>query len=285
MTEAHSDLERRAWELLDEGARAFGFTRATAERALPRLISREGHDRLFAELERALGAGYFASKRAIFEAGCGTGSFVLPALERGHDAHGIDNDPRRLAVAHAKLETYGLPETWRDRMVLGDAMQTPFESERFDVVLGHQFIEHVPDPAGIISELLRVTKRGGFIALYAPDYRAPYEAHYEIPWPPFAARWMLEEWLDAFERPHGGLDSIFPITLFQLVGIFQALPCDFVAASNDFPLEERIAAHFDLSSREAVRATALRMREAHRAGTLAQNFTRPTSLAVVVRKR
>jgi SAM-dependent methyltransferase len=279
------DLERYAWALLEEGAAAFGFDRAVAERVLPRLISREGHDRLFSEMERTVGAGYFSRPRSVFEAGCGTGSLVIPALERGHDAYGIDNDPSRLAVAHAKTRAYGLPPEWSERMRLGDAMDTGFEANRFDIVLGHQFIEHVPDPAGIISELLRITKPGGFLILYAPDYRAPFEAHYEIPWPPFAARWMLEEWVDAFSRPRGGLDQIFPVTLLQLAGIFQALPCDLVAAHNDFPIEERVSQHFDLSSRQAVRATALRMREAQATGTLSRNFTMPTSLAIAARKR
>ncbi len=224
-------------------------------------------------------------RASVFEAGCGTGSFVLPALERGHDAYGVDNDPKRLSVGYAKLDAYALPPAWRERLIFGDAVQTGLECNRFDVVLGHQFIEHVPDPAGIICELLRITKPGGFLCLYAPDYRAPFEAHYEIPWPPFAARWMLKEWLDAFERPHGGLDQIFPVTLFQLAGIFQALSCDIVAAGNDFPVEERVAAHFDLSSKQAIRGTALRMRDAMRAGTLPQNFRSPTSLAIVVRKR
>jgi SAM-dependent methyltransferase len=280
-----NDLERSAGSLLAQGREAFGFGRDTVDRVLPRLISREGHDRLFAEMERTLGAGYFSIRRAIFEAGCGTGSFVIPALDRGHDAYGVDNDPSRLAVANAKVSAYALPPEWTERMRLCDAMDTGFEANRFDVVLGHQFIEHVPDPAGIASELLRITKPGGFIVLYAPDYRAPFEAHYEIPWPPFAARWMLEAWLDAFERPYGGLAQIFPVTLFQLHGIFQALDCDIVAAGNDFPIEERIGRHFDLSSPAAVRATAMRMRNALSLGTLPRNFTMPTSLVIAVRKR
>lgn len=282
---ASSDLEQSARALLAESREAFGFGEDTIERVLPRLTSREGHDRLFGEMERTIGAGYFSTPRSIFEAGCGTGSFVIPALERRHDAYGIDNDPQRLAVAHAKVNAYALPVEWKDRLRLGDAMRTGFEADRFDVVLGHQFIEHVPDPAGIVSELLRITKPGGFVVLYAPDYRAPFEAHYEIPWPPFAARWMLETWLDAFNRPHGGLAQIYPVTLFQLVGVFQALSCDIVAAGNDLPLEEGVGRHFDLSSAEAVRATATRMRAALAAGTLPRNFTAPTSLVIAVRKR
>jgi SAM-dependent methyltransferase len=284
-TDAMAELQRRGRALIEDDRVAFGFGEEFAERALPRLTSREGHAHLFGAMEAVIGAGYFSTPRTIFEAGCGTGSFVLPALERGHDAYGVDNDPLRIAVGEGKVAAYGLTDAWRERLVLGDAMQIPFEANRFDVVLGHQFIEHVPDPAGIISELLRIAKPGGFVVLYAPDYRAPFEAHYQIPWPPFAARWMLEIWLDAFERPHGGLKQIFPVTLFQLAAVFQTLNCDLISAGNDVPIEEHVARHFDLSSAEAVRSTALRMREAQRTNALAQNFRSATSLAIIARKR
>ncbi|HEV3154739.1 MAG TPA: class I SAM-dependent methyltransferase [Candidatus Baltobacteraceae bacterium] len=285
LEESFPEVERLTRKLLASAAADFGLDDAAVERLLPRLASREGQARLFAEIENTIGAGYFSARRSIMEAGCGTGSFVVPALERGHDAYGVDNDPERLDVAYARIDEYGLPPEWKARMPLGDATHTPFAPNTFDVVLGHQFIEHVPDPAGAISEMLRVTKPGGFVVLYAPDYRAPFEAHYEIPWPPFAARWMLETWLDAFERPHGGLNSIFPVTLLQLAGIFQALDCDLVRAQNDFEIEPHVGRHFAMHDEASIRATAAHMRAGHAAATLPRNFMMPTSLAIAARKR
>lgn len=285
LEESYPEVERRTRLFLDGARTDFGLDDAAIERLVPRLSSRDGQSRLFAEIENTIGAGYFSVRRSIMEAGCGTGSFVVPALERGHDAWGIDNDPVRLDVAFARIDEYGLPADWKTRMPLGDATNTPFPPDSFDVVLGHQFIEHVPDPAGAISEMLRVVKPGGFVVLYAPDYRAPFEAHYEIPWPPFAARWMLECWLEAFERPYGGLNSIFPVTLLQLAGIFQSLNCDLVCARNDFEIEPHIGRHFVMNDKGTIRATALQMRAAQAAGTLPRNFTMPTSLAIAARKR
>ena len=283
--ELFPEVERRTRKLLATSAANFGLDDATVERLLPRLASREGQARLFPEIENTIGAGFFSVRRSILEVGSGTGSFVVPALERGHDAYGIEIDPERLDVAYARIDEYRLPSEWKSRMPRGDAMHTPYDSNSFDIVMGHQFIEHVPDAPGAISEMLRVAKPGGFVVLYAPDYRAPFEAHYEIPWPPFAARWMLECWLDAFGRPYGGLDHIFPVTLLQLAGVFQALNCDLVRASNDFEIEAHVGRHFTMNGEDAIRATAQQMRAGQAAGTLPRNFMIPTSLAIAARKR
>ncbi len=160
----------------------------------------------------------------------------------------------------------------------------PWSADSFDLVLGHQFIEHVPDPAGTISELLRVTKPGGYVVLFAPDYRAPFEAHYEIPWPPFLSRELCKVWLDAFERPYGGLDGFFYTTAPQIVAIVLSMNCRLVNAYVDRPLEERVRRHFDCASESATRETAKRMRDAFEARTLPANFMSATSFGIAIEK-
>ena len=105
--------------------------------------------------------GYLEKPRSVLEMGCGSGALVTTALKRGHDAWGIDNNVDRLAVGSARIDAFGLDSAWKTRMLQGDASASPFEPNRFDIVVGHQFIEHVPDPAGTISEMLRVAKPGG----------------------------------------------------------------------------------------------------------------------------
>ena len=261
------ELREKMQVLLSKGQAAFGFDDAIRERELVKALDPNWQTKLFDMIASVIQTpGFWSVPRSVLEAGCGSGSFVTAALKQGHDAWGIDSDVDRLAVGAARIAAFGLDPSWNDRLVHGDATATGFDPDRFDIVLGHQFIEHVPDPAGTISELLRVTKRGGYLVLFAPDYRAPFEAHYEIPWPPFLQRELCKSWLDGFNRPHGGLD------------------CRIIAAYNDRPIEPQVMRHFDCSTPQATFDCARKFRAAFEARQLPENFIIATSFGVAVQK-
>jgi SAM-dependent methyltransferase len=46
-------------------------------------------------------------------------------------------------------------------VVCGDAMELPFASESFDLILSTQVIEHVPDDRALVKEAHRILKKGG----------------------------------------------------------------------------------------------------------------------------
>jgi SAM-dependent methyltransferase len=281
-----AEVVRLARVLLEKGRSRFGFADAALERYLATTTAPDSQAHLLGIIASTIGSGdYFSQSRSILEAGCGTGSFLFSALTRGHDAVGIDNDPDRLAVAYAKVDGLGYPQAWKNRLLVGDAEATPFDTGSFDVVLGHQFIEHVDHVPGTISELLRVTKRGGFVVLYAPDYRAPYEAHYEMPWPPFASKGVAEAWVAGMGRPSGGIGNFNYVTLVQLLGIVQVLPCNVVCATIDRPIDPNAINAFDLSSTDAIARTAAAMKSAWASGSLPPHFTSATSLALAIQKR
>jgi ubiquinone/menaquinone biosynthesis C-methylase UbiE len=228
--------------------------------------------------------GYCSVPRSIFEVGCGAGGFVVSALRAGHDAWGLDNDDERLELGRERIDALSLDPGWKQRLLKGDASDTRIDPNRFDLVIGHQFIEHVPNPASTIFELLRVTKPGGYVVLFAPDYRAPFEAHYEIPWPPFLPRELCKVWLDGFGRPHGGLDDFYYVTVEQLVGIVLPLNCRIVNAYNDRKVEPQVMRHFDCSTPQTTFETAKKFRTAFEARSLPENFMIATSLGIVVQK-
>lgn len=278
-------LRERALVLMRKGQAAFGFGDAVLERDLAKALDPAWQSHLFDMTARIVGVPDFWSvPRAVLEAGCGSGSFVTAGLQRGHDSWGVDNDEDRLAIGACRIDTFGMDPAWKERLVHGDATATRFEPERFDLVLGHQFIEHVPDPGGTISELLRVTKRGGFVVLFAPDYRAPFEAHYEIPWPPFLSRDRAKAWLDGFDRPYGGLDMFFYTTIPQIAAIFEPLACRIVNAYNDRRIEPQVMRHFDCSTLAATFETARKMRIAFEARQLPEHFMIATSFGIAVQK-
>lgn len=59
--------------------------------------------------------------------------------------------------------------------VFGSALEMPFGSAAFDVVLSTQVLEHVPTPATLILEASRVLKPGGHLILTAPQTNPLHE--------------------------------------------------------------------------------------------------------------
>jgi SAM-dependent methyltransferase len=278
-------LRERTLAFIRKGQANFGFGETIVERDLAKTLDPNWQSDLSGMIARTINEpAFWSTTRSTLEVGCGSGYFVTGGLALGHDAWGLDNDDGRLELGRLRIDTFGWPAVWKDRLVLGDATATGFEPGRFDLVLGHQFIEHVPDPAGTISELLRVTKHGGYVVLYAPDYRAPFEAHYEIPWPPFISRDRAKAWLDGFERPHGGLDLFYYTTAPHIASIFEPLDCRIVQAYNDRRIEQQAMRHFDCSTSAATLACAKKIRAAFEARQLPEHFTIATSFGIAVQK-
>lgn len=281
-----SRLEQLAREFMYEGQRDFGISGAAVEKAMPNLIDLSAGDFLFQRTLEATGdAHLFETPKSILEIGCGTGPFVYSALLRGHDAHGIDTDDARLAVAHEKISAYSLPSEWKAHIVKNDAAALRYPAGTFDIVLGWQVIEHIPDLSGALFECIRVLKRGGTFAFWAPDYRAPYEAHYELPWPPFAPRYIAEEWVRALGRPIGGIGSFFNITLYQVFAEFEALGCEMLMAKIDRPINLAVSSLIDVSSPSQLASSAARIMRGMADGSLPTEMTQPTSMIIAGRKK
>jgi SAM-dependent methyltransferase len=286
MTPEQERLERLVDIVMHKTIGQLGWSDARAAEIRPRLTSKGSQDHLYAAIEHTIGSpGYFQTSRKLLDVGCGTGSFVHSALERGHESFGVDLDLDLLNLGWAKIPALGMPAQWIERTIACDASRMPFGADTFDLAVGHQFIEHVSEIPATISEMLRVVKKGGVVVLYAPEYRAPYETHYDIPWPPFATREVAENWLRAWDRPTGGIGSFNYVTASQVAAVFEVLPCDVLHASIDRPIDRSASGAFDVSSPAAVAETARRMRAQYDAGTLPENFRMATSFAVAVRKR
>lgn len=60
--------------------------------------------------------------------------------------------------------------------VLADGGVLPFADESFDAVFSFSVLEHVKDPARVVSEMKRVVKRGGVIQISAP-HLIQYHGH------------------------------------------------------------------------------------------------------------
>ncbi|MBN1595267.1 class I SAM-dependent methyltransferase [candidate division FCPU426 bacterium] len=112
------------------------------------------------KIARALKA-LLAVKGRVLELGCGGGQY-LRALRRHRpdlELHAVDLDPQAVAGAQAIAGV---------ECVLADAGALPYASGRFSAVLGFDILEHVPDPAGVLTECRRVLGPDGLLHMYIP---------------------------------------------------------------------------------------------------------------------
>lgn len=98
--------------------------------------------------------------KTVLDAGCGNGWFSRKALERGAVVVSLDISYEMLR--HGK-------SAYQGRFVNASALELPFADGQFDIVLSSEMIEHTPDPILAISELSRVLKPGGTLALTTPN--------------------------------------------------------------------------------------------------------------------
>ena len=97
----------------------------------------------------------------VLDVACGNGNAALAAAHRFCHVVGVDYVPALLARGRERASAERLPI----HFVEGDAEQLPFPAESFDAVLSTFGVMFAPDQERAASELVRVAKRGGKIAL------------------------------------------------------------------------------------------------------------------------
>lgn len=97
----------------------------------------------------------------LLDIGCGTGVYTKFLENWGFNSiTGADFSFQMLRRAKAK----GL-----SRLILCDAEHLPVQSESVDLVSSFALLEHTPRPTIVVSEMLRVLKRGGSLICMTPN--------------------------------------------------------------------------------------------------------------------
>lgn len=94
----------------------------------------------------------------VVDVGCGGGILTETLAKAGADTIGLDQSELTLAVARRHADDHGLSIDYRLQTVEQLADEMP---GRFDVVTCLEMLEHVPDPAAVISACSRLLKPGG----------------------------------------------------------------------------------------------------------------------------
>jgi SAM-dependent methyltransferase len=138
-------------------------SRAAVEHGRPSYSWRFGQDRRLDMVRRIVPL----DGRRILDVGCGIGTYVRRFRQFSDDVHGIDVEADRVAEASRELPNI--------RQAAGESL--PYPDNHFDVVFSNEVIEHVDDDRATAREMVRVTKPGGYVVVFAPNRLYPFETH------------------------------------------------------------------------------------------------------------
>lgn len=103
----------------------------------------------------------------VLDVACGAGNTAIAAARRFGKTTGLDYVPELLDHARERAKAELVDANW----VEGDAQELPFPDASFDLVMSTFGVMFAPDQQRAASELLRVCRPGGRIALanWTPD--------------------------------------------------------------------------------------------------------------------
>jgi SAM-dependent methyltransferase len=100
------------------------------------------------------------------DVGCGTGALSRVVLETASPSELFGVDRSEGFIAHARSQT----SDTRARFEAGNADALTFAPARFDVSVSGLVLNFVPRPDAMLSEMGRVARAGGLVAIYVWDY-------------------------------------------------------------------------------------------------------------------
>jgi len=220
---------------------------------------------------------------SVLEIGCGNGvdATILAGLA-GPEGRvtGIDVSSTMLASARAR-DSAGNPQPG---YLLCDAAKLAFSGNSFDAVRADRVLQHTKDPAAVLREMARVTRPGGKIVVFEPDW----ETFILSPGERDVTRKILNFWCDHIPSGWAGR-SLY--SAFSAAGLSEIEVTPFCLVITSLPLARRI---FDLETTAtlAVRAGTVSSREAEswaedhaRADKVGQFFSSLTFYLVTGTKR
>ncbi|MFL5868061.1 MAG: class I SAM-dependent methyltransferase [Thermoleophilaceae bacterium] len=128
---------------------------------------------LGAELADELGGRYGPlAGQTIVDLGCGPGFYTEALRAKGASVIPVDNDL-------AEMEMVGSAP---DGALLADAADLPLDADSIDGALCSNLLEHTPDAAGVIREIERVLRPGGWGYISWTNWYSPWGGHDMTPY-------------------------------------------------------------------------------------------------------
>jgi SAM-dependent methyltransferase len=199
-------------------------------------------DELRADSRALLAHVPVAPGSSALDVGCGPEGILDLLVERVGPAGrvtGLDINPASIAQARelARERRYDQVE-----LIVADATATGLRSDSYDLVHARTLLVNAPDPAAVVTEMVRLARPGGWLAVLEPD------SDVTVCFPPHPA-WdrMIRLWRDA-ARAYG-LDPRIGRRLPELLAS---------AGLADVGVEARAPVYPPGHSRRGIRADLLR---------------------------
>ena len=122
----------------------------------------------------------------LLEVGAGSATAMRTFLDTNPSARAVAIELSPVSIRAATRPGSSL------RAVAGNALQLPFRERSFDAVVAFEVIEHLPDVALALEEMLRVVRRPGYIIIGLPNHSSL--------WTP------LEDWIHGRDRRAFGVE-------------------------------------------------------------------------------
>jgi len=117
---------------------------------------------------------------SVLEIGAGSAVAMQDFLARHRDAKAVAME---LSSASIRAARRGSAPSLR--AIAGNALDLPFRDRSFDAVMAFEVLEHLPDVARALGEMLRVVRPPGFIIIGLPNHASL--------WTPIEDRWLRRD--------------------------------------------------------------------------------------------
>ena len=110
----------------------------------------------------------------LFDLGCGGGRHAFAAFRLGARVVALDAQAEEIAKVRntigAMVEAAEVPSDEEAGVVQADALRLPFLDSSFDRIIASEVLEHIDEDRTAMSELARVLRPGGTIAVTVPRF-------------------------------------------------------------------------------------------------------------------
>ena len=98
----------------------------------------------------------------VLDVGTGTGFIAAGLAPRARHVVGVDSSPAMLAVAAGNVAALGLGNV---TLVEGGVDALPLADGSVDAAVANMVLHHAPDPTTMLTEMARVVRPGGIVAV------------------------------------------------------------------------------------------------------------------------
>jgi ArsR family transcriptional regulator len=98
----------------------------------------------------------------VVDVGTGTGFVAAGLAPRAAAVIGVDNAPAMLAAAERNLNALDVDNV---QLLQGELNALPLDDDSMDAAVANMVLHHAPDPAAMLTEMARVVRPGGVVAV------------------------------------------------------------------------------------------------------------------------